>query len=594
VGASILHVHDPHGALRVPPKVVATNQLGEVFRLRPLDNGQAPDVTAGDRVYCAAVPARAGWFKEIELRSGEEQWQGLSRDEFKGSSPSLFFRVQPDGRLIHSLPSPFGDPPYMAITQQPDLSSLPAGAPAGDGGTDQRAPGPSGTAWTAASGVWLLGILVAALIARRGARKLALGVATAGLLAGGAVALLDPMQDHRQRQDPTRDITSKKIRALPYLAGYKKPPARVGVVRHLKEEASQGYNLVLSAHGVTASLMDMDGRTMHHWILHLDRICEGILEGFGGRKWTTPPPHFCKLWREGNEAQCRYNCLHNFISAHLFKNGDLLALVHGFGLLRIDRDSRLIWAYGGESHHEFHLDPRSGAIHVLTQTRREASQYIEQFVATLDARGRELSRVSLRLALQRSDHAGLLRSVPNVGDFLHANHVEVLDRRLEKGAPLFKEGRVLVSLLGLDAVGLVDMDARRFVWAAKGVWNNQHQPTALNSGRLMIFDNGGLMDGSRVLELDLPSMKAAWSYGGVDGEPLHSERRGFAQRLPNGSTLITESVKGRALEVTPQKAVVWEFYNPHRAGEKSDKIATLHKVLRYPKTLPLSWARVKQ
>lgn len=577
-----------------------------MHRLRPQDDGQAPDVTAGDRVYCAAVPAKVAWPKEIVLRCKGNTWRGLSRNELQDTRPNLFFQVRRDSRLLHMRPTPFGDPPFMeepgrgaAVTPKDPPEDPRAGRGSLARGTPGERPQSRETAWIVGGSVLLAGILLAILVAARGSRRPALALGVGALLvAGGVMFMLLPREAHRQgeRQPEAapQAIVDRKIRALPYLAGYEKPPARKGVVRHLKEEASQGYNLVLSAHGVTASLMDMDGQTLHHWILHLDRICEGILEGSGGRKWTTPPPYFCKLWREGNEAQCRYNCLHNIISAHLFKNGDLLALVHGFGLLRIDRDSRLIWAYGGESHHEFHVDPRSGAIHVLAQTRNETSQYIEQFVAALDARGRELSRVSLRLALERSDHAGLLRSVPNVGDFLHPNHVEVLDRRLEKAAPLFKEGRVLVSLLGLDAVGLVDMEARRFVWAARGVWNNQHQPTALNSGRLMIFDNGGLMDGSRVLELDLPSMEAAWSYGGVDKEPLRSERRGFAQRLPNSNTLITESVKGRALEVTPQKAVVWEFYNPHRAGEKSDKIATLHKVLRYPKTLPLSWARVKQ
>ena len=35
-----------------------------------------------------------------------------------------------------------------------------------------------------------------------------------------------------------------------------------------------------------------------------------------------------------------------------------------------------------------------------------------------------------------------------------------------------------------------------------------------------------------------------------------------AERLPNGNTLITESDKGRAFEVTHAGEVVWEFWNP--------------------------------
>jgi len=57
---------------------------------------------------------------------------------------------------------------------------------------------------------------------------------------------------------------------------------------------------------------------------------------------------------------------------------------------------------------------------------------------------------------------------------------------------------------------------------------------------------------------------------------------GAADRLPNGNTLITESDGGRAFEVTQQAEVVWEFYNPHRAGDNREFIATLFEVIRLP------------
>ena len=62
-----------------------------------------------------------------------------------------------------------------------------------------------------------------------------------------------------------------------------------------------------------------------------------------------------------------------------------------------------------------------------------------------------------------------------------------------------------------------------------------------------------------------------------------------AQRLPNGNTLITESDGGRALEVTPDRRIVWEFFNPHRAGEQGEYIATLFELLRLPPDFPVDW-----
>ena len=64
---------------------------------------------------------------------------------------------------------------------------------------------------------------------------------------------------------------------------------------------------------------------------------------------------------------------------------------------------------------------------------------------------------------------------------------------------------------------------------------------------------------------------------------------GTAQRLANGNTLITESNAGRAFEVTRDGKIVWDFYNPQRAGEGDRYIATIFELLRLPPDFPLDW-----
>jgi len=61
---------------------------------------------------------------------------------------------------------------------------------------------------------------------------------------------------------------------------------------------------------------------------------------------------------------------------------------------------------------------------------------------------------------------------------------------------------------------------------------------------------------------------------------LYSPEAGSCQRLPNGNTLITDSEKGRALEITAEKQPVWEFVSPHRAGTRGELVATLFEVVR--------------
>ena len=72
----------------------------------------------------------------------------------------------------------------------------------------------------------------------------------------------------------------------------------------------------------------------------------------------------------------------------------------------------------------------------------------------------------------------------------------------------------------------------------------------MNGGeRWLIFDNGKHRGWSRVIEVDPDRGEVTWSYPPDGARTLFSEVRGFAQRLPGGTTLITESERGHVLEV---------------------------------------------
>ena len=52
------------------------------------------------------------------------------------------------------------------------------------------------------------------------------------------------------------------------------------------------------------------------------------------------------------------------------------------------------------------------------------------------------------------------------------------------------------------------------------------------------------------------------------------------QRLPNGNTLIAESDRGRAFEVTAEGEIVWQWLNPAR--DEEGRLATLVRMKRLP------------
>ncbi len=99
---------------------------------------------------------------------------------------------------------------------------------------------------------------------------------------------------------------------------------------------------------------------------------------------------------------------------------------------------------------------------------------------------------------------------------------------------------------------------------------------------MLVYDNQGLIRRSTVLQIDPATSEVLWLYRGDGDDPFYSVGAGSCQRLPNGNTLITESMMGRAFEVTPEGETVWEFYNPHRAGEDQELVATLFEVVRFP------------
>ena len=121
----------------------------------------------------------------------------------------------------------------------------------------------------------------------------------------------------------------------------------------------------------------------------------------------------------------------------------------------------------------------------------------------------------------------------------------------------------------------------------------QHQPTALDNGHILLLDNKGgrpQSGRSRVIEFNPVTGERIWAYTGTPTNRFFTNTCGSCQRLPNGNTLITESDNGRALEVTRQKEVAWEFLNPFRAGKEGRLVATLFEVIRLPPDFPVDWA----
>jgi hypothetical protein len=342
-----------------------------------------------------------------------------------------------------------------------------------------------------------------------------------------------------------------------------------------QDKTHDGFTLIMAAERCKALLINMRGEMVH--------------------EWSAP---FGKVWPQPTHVPApvedAFVC---FFSGHLYPNGDLLVVyqgtghaVYGYGLAKLDKDSKVVWTYSANVHHDVDVAD-DGTIYAITQDiLYEMPSGLESIptpcsvdsLVLLSPRGEELKKVPLLEVFRDSPYAPLLSTLlrpvapgftGEAGqldrrrrDVLHTNHVRVLRPKLAEKFPLFSAGQVLLSFRHLDAIAVLDPVKAVFVWAARGPWKAQHDVQFLDNGHLLLFDNLGSPGESRVLEYNPKTQAFPWSYSGETAAPFFSKERGGCQRLPNGNTLIVDSDGRELREVTQRKEVVWScFFNVYLA-----------------------------
>jgi len=373
--------------------------------------------------------------------------------------------------------------------------------------------------------------------------------------------------------DADLEMQIRQLEAIGYASGTKTAPSSVGVTIYESERAQPGLNFYTSGHKAEAALIAMDGRVVHRWEYDFKDI------------W--PDHHFnpaadqTRFWRR----------------AHLFENGDILAIYEGLGLIKLDKDSKLLWEKRNGAHHDMHVLP-NGDIAVLTRKARAIRDpkpvrvILEDFVVILGPNGRSKARSSLLEAFERSREYGHIwkTSARQRGDIFHTNSIEVLDGRFTDRNPALAKGNYLLSSRILSTVFVVDPRQNRVIWALRSDFKAQHDAQMLASGGLMLLDNQGREQASAVQIYDPATSKLKWEFRGTDERPFYTHSCGTTQRLLNGNTLVTESDNGRAFELAAgDESIVWEFYSPHRAGDNDEYVATLFSLERIPPGFPTHW-----
>lgn len=358
------------------------------------------------------------------------------------------------------------------------------------------------------------------------------------------------------------DAGLERLRALPYLE-YSDEPAELSlrdVVGHEKDAASDGYNLYQSR------LMDMEGKTVQEW-------------SRGGASGLSPALNI----------------------GALLDDGSVLAWeVVSLRLLKLDWHSNLVWKSDLRVHHEIALTSSSTILVPTKEVHRYHGRQVEFDVLlelsmeggilwrwstyeTIDELKGLYKRSSLDLDTaevarrKRKGPRPLRKKSPFGGgyDYYHLNSIQELpETPLGTKNSRFPAGNLLISFRSVHLILILERETGEVVWSwGPGEVERQHMPHLMANGNLLVFDNGNMKRGySRVIELDPVKKQIVWEYRADPPESFFTLAQGSAQRLGNGNTLIMNSAKGRAFEVTTEGRIVWEWFNPVTSDGKRERV----------------------
>lgn len=315
-----------------------------------------------------------------------------------------------------------------------------------------------------------------------------------------------------------------------------------------KAGALGGYTLVCTLKHPVAYLLDMKGNVVHSW----------------------------KLLPDQQQVQDQQQ----FEDAYLYPNGDLLvpySIQIGDSpmvpkLIKFNKNSRIIWEYEAPVHHAVNIgedDKIYTLIRIIKEKKPEGAEFfntpfLDDYIVTLSPDGKELDRISIINAFLNSKYAHFLKHI-NVnnkkGDYTHTNTVLPLPSQLANAFPQFKPGFLLVSLRNMSVIAVIDPEKKEVVWAISGKWRRQHDAEFLPNGNILLYDNKGAKNTSRILEISLEG-KIVHAYGSKQGLKFFSPHHGRQQVLDNGNLLVASATEGRLIEWNRKQGVVWELANP--------------------------------
>ena len=190
-------------------------------------------------------------------------------------------------------------------------------------------------------------------------------------------------------------------------------------------------------------------------------------------------------------TKCCFRAQHPII----MKNGDLISNSSQGPLVRINKNSELVWLVDRQAHHSISLD-HDGNVVVPVVSQSPPDKNInptreDGYIVVDPNTGEVIFEENLRDILEINSYFGLLYGIgiPEQ-DLIHLNDVEII----LKNDAFVKKGDLVFSLRNLSTVFLYRPSSKKIIWLKNGPWLKQHDVDYIGDGNFTIFDNGVIDD----------------------------------------------------------------------------------------------------
>jgi outer membrane protein assembly factor BamB len=349
-----------------------------------------------------------------------------------------------------------------------------------------------------------------------------------------------------------------------------------GVTIHNPDRVYDGYTLLAPLGGYNAWLVNNDGEICHHWALEHQ-------PAFFGR--VLPNGNLIYQGMEELDPQ-------GPVLKVLDANGNVVVnLVMGGGeyLVELDWEGNKVWEYRNALlNHDFYRMDNGNTMAICYEMIPDELKHKTKGGISLgddvDMWADKLVEINPQGEIvwewKCHEHLDFETDVycplEHRAEWTHMNTCTVLP-----------DGDILGSFRTLDLIVKIDKKTGDVVWRfGSGKIAHQHEPTLMDNGNILVFDNGehrkySKYSYTRLIEIDPATGKIVWEYKDDPPFSWFCGCQGGCQRLPNGNTIISDTMIGRVFEVTHDGETVWEymspFYGPHGFEEPNVMIYRVYK-----------------